>query len=363
MRVNQKLAREILREECQEARLYEQRDNEWFKITADLANACDSFGLIMIAMLGTALLAKATHAEVDVFSLKARDDSKGAYSARGLATNVLARESAALGINLGTDGREPLNNQPFFAPNRITKDLPVHVNSQEAFRHLYAALEKLAPLTAELPRRRALRGYLAARFTKPRVERASLTGIDELTIEQFIPVVRTFVGNDSEGGKRAQAVAAGALSVLTSMDRVKVKRVNDPSRSIPGDVTVYSGITDNAVDRVFEVRDKPVTLDECLGLLNKLSGTVIESSAVLAVARDQIHFDDASVQRRASKLGLKFRIFFGWESFMRETLFWSEIGTGLLGKSHKAIATYLEKLQVSEQGHDLWYSLFADGTL
>src|SRR5262245_27759407 len=66
-----------------------------------------------IAKLGTALLAKATEPRVDPFALKVRD-LPTAYSARSLCKDVLVPCAVDAGIHIGTTGREPLNNQPFF---------------------------------------------------------------------------------------------------------------------------------------------------------------------------------------------------------------------------------------------------------
>ena len=58
-----------------------------------------------VAMLGTALLAKATDAQVDAFSLKTRDSPR-AYSARSLCKDVLMPAATAR-INMSATGREP----------------------------------------------------------------------------------------------------------------------------------------------------------------------------------------------------------------------------------------------------------------
>src|SRR5690349_11063809 len=87
------------------------------------------------AMLGTALLAKATDPAVDPFALKARD-IPNAYSARSLCKDVLVPLSVRANVNLGSTGREPLNNQPFFRHERVGPDMKVHTKTQPHLDYL-----------------------------------------------------------------------------------------------------------------------------------------------------------------------------------------------------------------------------------
>jgi hypothetical protein len=66
-----------------------------------------------IAALGTAILAKASNPRIDVFSLKAADESPGAYDARRPAEKVLVPASQKYRFSLGVSGPQPLNNNPF----------------------------------------------------------------------------------------------------------------------------------------------------------------------------------------------------------------------------------------------------------
>src|SRR5437879_199656 len=97
--------------------------NEWIDRTRRLSALCEHGPRTHIAMLGTALLAKATEPRIDVFALKTSAGTPGAYSARALAKDVLAANAPRLGIHLGVSGREPLNNQPYFRGDRIDDDL------------------------------------------------------------------------------------------------------------------------------------------------------------------------------------------------------------------------------------------------
>ena len=121
IRIDRNTARRILREEVANA-AEGQIDEPWARLVARLSEACASSGGTHIAFLGTALLAKAVDLRVDVFSVKARSGTAGAYSARGLCTDPLVGEAVRGGFHIGVTGREPLNNQPYFRLDRATEE-------------------------------------------------------------------------------------------------------------------------------------------------------------------------------------------------------------------------------------------------
>src|SRR5688572_12931091 len=98
-----------------------------------------------VAMLGTALLAKATDPRVDPFSLKTRR-FRNSYSARSLCKDVLVPCAVDAGVHLGTTGREPLNNQPFFRHERVGPDMHVRPAVRPHLDYLCSTLQALAGL-------------------------------------------------------------------------------------------------------------------------------------------------------------------------------------------------------------------------
>lgn len=109
---------------------------EWIdRATAIAASKSKTY----IAMLGTALLARATNPKVDPLSLKPGSHAAPgfeSYSARGVATSVLAPEAKALDVDIGTRGREPLNNQPFFRYSYMSRDMVVKVSARPSLHQL-----------------------------------------------------------------------------------------------------------------------------------------------------------------------------------------------------------------------------------
>ena len=98
--------------------------NSWIELIDLISTECQKdANKTFIALLGTALLARATDIRADPFSLKAGFGTPGAYSARSLCKEVLAANALRLRIDLGVTGREPLNNQPFFAEGRVHDNL------------------------------------------------------------------------------------------------------------------------------------------------------------------------------------------------------------------------------------------------
>lgn len=91
-------------------------------------------------MLGTALLAKATDRRVDALSIKAGRSHRG-YSARELAKDVLVPAAMRHGVDLRTTGVEPLNNQPFFRYDRVSREMAVRPHVKPYLDYLHATLE------------------------------------------------------------------------------------------------------------------------------------------------------------------------------------------------------------------------------
>ena len=93
--------------------------------------------------------------------------------------------------------------------------------------------------------------------------------------------------DNSEGGKRAQAIVAGLLDVFAGTDRVESGRINDPSRKYPGDVCIKSAAEEGEWDKAFEVRDKPVAASDVQIFANKCIAMGVREAAVVMVSEHQ----------------------------------------------------------------------------
>jgi hypothetical protein len=355
MQINLERARKVLEDEVNEARALEPHGH-WVERVRALSKACERGNKTIIAMLGTALLAKATHLEVDPYSLKSSAGER-CYSARALCQHVLAAEAPRLGIDLGVSGREPLNNQPFFGKERVSPGMNVHNNAKEAFAILLDALDALDKVATEREAREALRAFLQVRERKRAVIQVSSGEGDTLGEVDLVSLIKRFVGLDSEGGKRAQAVAAGLLDAMVGPERVKVGRINDPGRSFPGDVGVLEEAGRKALERAFEVKDKAITLNDIQNLVEKARKTGLSKVAMVAVAADQPALDVPQVTRWAETRGVRLGVYSGWDRLVAETLFWSSLPALPVGPAYRAILSRLSELEISGEGISVWRSL------
>lgn len=207
------------------------------------------------AILATALLARALDRRADARVLMVRADAEGhlGYSARGLFTKVIFELCSIKDVSLGTIGREPHNNQPFFGNPIIdarvrTRVDPSNLGRFDYFTECLDAANTLQPEEA-LP---AFAAFL--RFRLERGPRTRLADIEQL--ELSLPAIREQLGRivaaGAEGGARGEAVAAAALDIVHDNVQVNAKK-NDPSRRWPGDVIVLLGDADLKTEAPAEV--------------------------------------------------------------------------------------------------------------
>jgi hypothetical protein len=229
-------------------------------------------------MLGTALLAKATDDHVSALALK-EGAGHTAYSARGLAHGVLVPFANRHGINLRTTGAEPLNNQPFFRYEVVSRHMKVRPSTQGDLDFLVDCLEAVDFLREDeaLP---ALAAFLRVRIADP------ATVLVEATAE--------FVMSNPEGGRRGQALGAAALDLV--YDDVRTAKINDPSRERPGDVIVMAG--SRAVFCSVEVRQKVVSMVEVNQFADRLAKEAIRRAMIFALHPHQADLGGPVLQQK-----------------------------------------------------------------
>jgi hypothetical protein len=123
----------------------------------------------------------------------------------------------------------------------VRRVCPREGNCRAAFTFMEELVAELSTLKTEAVAREALRAFIAVRRAYvPKY--AVKEGETRITPEQLISVIKALIRDDSEGGKRAQAVVAGLMDVFAGVDRVESGRINDPSRKYPGDNMVRVGL-------------------------------------------------------------------------------------------------------------------------
>lgn len=330
-------------------------DRGWEALVEQLSKAAGETSRTHIAFLGTAILAKCVDPSVDVFAVK-KEAGPNAYSARTLCHTVLVRNAPEFDINLGATGREPLNNQPYFRIMRVSRDIPVRTTSRHIVELLCEILEKL-DIAGEEEARQALRAFIYVRRQHGARYTRSVTDRVPMSVGQLVQAIEQLVAADSEGGRRAQAVVAALMDVFAGERRVDARRVNDPSRSVPGDVNVRM-VSGDGWERVFEVRDKPITREDLYVLVKKCQETGGNEAVMVAVAPSQPSVPVVEAQAWAAERGVALTVFTSWGELARQSLHWAptpQLEAAAMLPS--LVEQRLVELEVSGEALSLWASL------
>lgn len=362
MKIDKEAAAKIVREE---ASSYDSKPPSapWLAKVEHLSQLCaDGISSTHIAFLATAMLAKAVDRNADLFAIKPAHapGNPNSYSARTLCHGVLVPLSAELGFNIGVTGREPLNNQPYFRMNRLGDDTPVHPGGRAAFDYMITLVEELNQLKNEKQAREALHAFIAVRNKyQPRYvehEEGSM-----ITSDHLVKVVRLFVKENSEGGRRAQAIVAGLLDVFAGEARVESGRINDPSRKYPGDVCVRSLGNPEVFEKAIEVRDKPVSNNDVHIFGKKCVDMGVREVALVMVSERQAVLDAKALSHWANGFGIGLTLFYGWEEFINQVLFWShEPKPVVANQALRFIHNRLVGVEASPAAVELWQAIVRD---
>lgn len=352
--IDKRLARGILYEEAAKAAAGFV-DQSWAKPIEALSVAATGKSLTHIAFLGTAILARCVNQRVDVFAVKERA-GEGAYSARGLCHGVLVPNAPELDISLGVTGREPLNNQPYFRVERLTRDAPVRSTARGVLEMICDILDRLAT-ASEAEARQALRGFIEVRRRHGSRYSRAIEDKVSISVDALVAAVEQLVEDASDGGRRAQAAVAGLMDVLYGRERVDARRVNDPSRSVPADVNVRRASGDGW-ERAVEVRDKPVSREDLYVLVSKCVGGQVDEAVMVAVAPSKALSLMPEAQSWAAERGVTLTVFSDWSNLIRQALHWGARSTLVAASELPGlIEGRLIESEVPEQALELWRRL------
>lgn len=345
---------DVSRERFSEALALAQSDKplpkEWLARTRKVG---ESPSKTFVAVLGTALLAKATNRKVDPFSLKVRK-LPTAYLARSLCKDVLVPCAVKARVHLGTTGREPFNNQPFFRHERIGPDMAVHDYVRPHLDYLCECLTAMKPLDEERSVA-ALAAFLRVRIEEGPRRAAPLVIERAMGVPELVESIVRFISSDPENGKRGQAVVAACLDLV--FDDVKTTRVFDPSRHWPGDVVAVVGDTTTLAA---EVKQRPASYTEILQFAERCAemGVYRAIAAILDPGQTPLDADDLR-QDAWRRHGVHLSILEGAGDLVHAALTWtSRPLSEALVELPQLMASRLEEIEVSAEGLAAWAALF-----
>lgn len=356
MKIDKINAAYVFREEARKADVGS-GDPQWEEKIEKLSRLCEEGeAKTHIAFLATVMLAKTLDMRADVYAIKPRhaQDNPNAFSARSLCHGVIVPLAAELGINLGVTGREPLNNQPYFRMQRLGDGTAVHDRARKAFNYMFDLVQQIHGMTDETEVQKALRAFIAVRRRyQPRYPDHEDNGA--IKPDRLVTAIQDFVRENSENGRRAQAVVAGLMDVFAGADRVESGRINDPSRRHPGDVCIRSASDPEELEKAVEVRDKPVNASDVQIFGRKCVDMGVREAAVVMVSDHQETVPVASLTEWANGLGIGLTLFHGWPAIVDQALYWSALPKPVAAcRALSRVHHRLVAVEVSEEGMRSW---------
>ena len=301
-----------------------------------------------LVVLGTALLATATDDAVDALTLKARAGNK-AYSARGLAHEVLVPASIDHGFDIRTTGREPLNNQPFFYSDRVD-DMP-RVKHPEEINYLVECLEAVHYLRQE-EAVEALASFLRQRIAVREKAVPIDLGHTSAVLVRLKDACGHFLDSSAESGKRAQALVAAAFDLV--FDDVRTARVFDPSRKLPGDVQAFYKLEPVVA---VEVRAKPVTYSDAVHFVRSVAAAGFPHAMIAGF--EAVDAKVLTLSKEAwQETGVYVTVYTQFSDILLDALAWSRRPLHqLLAEFPKDVVARLMQLEVKTSSMALWGEL------
>ncbi len=337
-------------------------DKNWESQIEKFSNLCKIGGSVThIAVLATSILAKVSNPNVDLYAIKPKhaSNNQNAYSARSLCHKVVVPLSAELEVNIGVNGREPLNNQPYFRMTRLGDKTPIHSRSKESFNFLLELIKELSTCT-QTEAQKALEAFIMVRRRHNAIYPANNNSL-AITWAILPDVIAKMVQERSEGGRRAQAVVAGLFDVFAGSDYIECGKINDPSRHHPGDVALRG--ENGEWEKAVEVRDKIVTESDVNIFCRDCLSRHVREAAIVMTAENQSKLNRDKLIRKAAKDGLGLTLFYGWHCFVDQILFWCRLAKpDAIEAAVRQIELRLIKLGASREAVESWQHLTRNPT-
>ncbi|WP_369061836.1 restriction endonuclease, SacI family [Kocuria rhizophila] len=266
--------------------------------------------------LCTLLLAKATDERVDALSIKLEESNPRSYNFRSLGHDVVVPAAVEHRFSIRTTGREPLNNQPFFRYDRIDKiDRVRRMSDLSYFLEVARSADRLSAREAKLALAAFLRTALeiSAKVRSVRVKTRGLTAMGlRVAVSDFLRY------DAADRPPRLQAFAAACLDLM--FDDVRTRRINDPSRDLPGDV---HAMADAEVLLAMEVRGKRVSQSDLISFALRCAELNIHRAVMFVDAPQQPSLALKNLSKEPGLQDVQVEVFEWSAALLNPVLLWS----------------------------------------
>ncbi|MFJ8757356.1 restriction endonuclease, SacI family [Streptomyces cyaneofuscatus] len=309
------------------------------------------------AALVTALLARSCDARVDPLSIKEKYDERS-FSLRNLCHSVVVPISVRLGFDLGATGREPINNQPFFRYDHYSEIVRVRTKARPYLDRLSNALTKVDEEKFSTEDAfRALVAVLTVCITVANKKRIVPVG-SAIVEASLIAETQDFVTTGYDVPRKLQACVAAGLDM--AYGEVISRRINDPSRDLPGDVQV---IMDGEPLLTVEVRGKSVSGEGLEQFVRSAADAGFRRVALMVDAASHVSLmsaNEATVELER-EYDCIVKVNESASSFLRDVFVWSPQDTHwILSTFPEAMYRRMIEIEVRESEIERWVKLFPD---
>ena len=306
-----------------------------------------------LAPLAAGLIARSMYDDADATALRT-DAGPGGYSAPTVWRAFY--EFAGLhNLDIRGLGPAPLNNNPFLNKSHVRGDWP-GVRDATALTWLAALLDRANQMSKQ-EARQALAVLIQQRRdkgSKPEVVTPRRGDAASSDFSRLARAAARFASEESEGGRRGQALVAACLSLL--YDRVESEKVNDPSRRHPGDVRGYRG---SLLACYAEAKQKSVSAVEVRRFVRLVADAGCPLSVYVALA-DPAKGPELSMagDQEAAALGLLSVVYVDGWLLARDCAAWStQPLTTVTARFDDAFIVWLETLGVAPESSTAWTTI------
>ena len=309
------------------------------------------------------LLARSVTEAADPLSLQVSDAGDAGSYASASVWSIIRGHAEGRVFLLNLKGA-PLNNSPFNGKKRVEPDWD-NVSSANAAK--FARLIQILTLIAAMNQaeaKEALRSFLFAAPSPPAADMfGASVGVGGVDLALMFIETERFLQDNTENGRRGQALTAAAFALIHGEDVDTPKSINDPSRGAPGDVRVMR--EDEPRLALFaEAKQKVVQGDELSGFATEVrdfdatgvtgyAALVNRKTAATGRSRQDLALPDWRTV--LEETGMLMAVWDNPADLIRDAIVWSALDvTTAVARLSALYARYLHHVEVSETTIPQW---------